>query len=602
MLKAFNLLISFKRFTTFTQAKKMNSKATIVVKPTQSGKTFTMLTKIVDLFRENEETSTRRIQLIFVDNNLLLANQTASRVRDCEWFENDENEYLMFSSNSKTAKAGDIIRNILSPFRDRQVHNIIMCANIYRFRDTIEIIGCTSGIEYDIWIDESDKTFSSANHTTLMKTFCDTPNVKSVTLLTATPSKNLKQFKDGIPIYAMENTTIQDVYSGWRDSNICHHDIDIPDSVSYARSVIDKYSDCFKGEVRCFIPADFYVETHESMASMLREKGFTVLIINGSTCDITFKLGKKEFRRPVLELLAGLNPSKYSISIGLNNISAAEWIGDIYSEFVSGPFAITGNLCINRGTTLSSSKMFINRAIMPPKQPKTKATKEITMTQLYQLAGRICGNTQEYTQWESPLVFCTSLFDSCIQTMETRARRLAEVAFNNNTSIVTSSDYETSAVAPLTASEKKQQIKDNDLVLRGTVPEVLQLTEDELQTLIKLTDGTRESYLIGVIRRLNPNLFKKMEFHMCQSISHVGATIYKDTSLTLEEQLAKIQETDGYRKHIEGPINRNKNNLPWKAAIPKEKNNDDLWVAYIDSIYNRVIISVWNGESIFTLP
>ena len=581
----------------------MNSKATIVVKPTQSGKTFTMLTKIVDLFRENEETSIRRIQLIFVDNNLLLANQTASRVRDCEWFKNDQNEYLKFSSNSRTSTAGDVIRHILSPFRDRQVHNIIMCANNYRFRDTIEIIGCTSGIEYDIWIDESDKTFSSANHTVLMKTFCDMQNVKSVTLLTATPSKNLKQFKEGIPIYAMENTTIQNVYSGWKDSTICHHDIDIPDAVSYARSVLERFSECFKGDVRCFIPADFYVETHESMASMLCEKGFTVLIINGTSCDIISRLGKKISRRPVLEILAGLKPHKYSISIGLDNISASEWIGDIYdSEFIHGPFAITGNLCINRGTTLSSPKMFINRAIMPPKQPKTKATKEITMTQLYQLAGRICGNTQEYAQWESPLVFCTSLFDSCIQTMETRAKRLAEVAFNNNTTIVTASDYETSATAPLTASEKRQQIKDNDLALRGTVPEVLQLTEEETQRLVKLTGGTRESYLIGIITRLNPKLFKQLEFHNCQSISHVGATIYEDTSLTLEEQLTKIQETDGYRKHIEGPINRNKNNLPWKAAIPKEKDNDDLWVAYIDSIYNRVIISVWNGETIFTLP
>lgn len=582
MLKAFNLLISFKRFTTFTQAKKMNSKATIVVKPTQSGKTFTMLTKIVDLFRENEETSTRRIQLIFVDNNLLLANQTASRVRDCEWFENDQNEYLMFSSNSRTAKAGDIIRHILSPFRDRQVHNIIMCANIYRFRDTIEIIGCTSGIEYDIWIDESDKTFSSANHTTLMKTFCDMPNVKSITLLTATPSKNLKQFKDGIPIYAMESTTL-DIYTSWSDSTICHHDIDLNDAVSYARSVLDRFPENFKGNVKCFIPADFYVETHETMASMLIDRGFTVLIINGSTCAITYKLGRNIIRYDVLYILKGLNPVKYAD--GLDNIPASDWIADIYTD-ISGPFAITGNLCINRGTTLSSSKMCINRAIMPPKQPKNKNDKEVSMTRMYQLAGRICGNTMEFSDWQAPIVFCTSVFDTCIQIMETRAKRLAEVAFENGKNIVNSDDYETIAEAPKTKAELNKEAELADMELRGTVPTILDIHPDNYKLLTerigssnhyKLSSTTRQAIILGELHRQFPIIHKDILKCICKRIIVPGTE-------------------DTINRLIEIPLIKNANGIKWKAVIDKTDCENNVWAAFIDPNQPRVVICAYFGR------
>jgi hypothetical protein len=577
----------------------MNTKAQIVVKPTQSGKTFTMLTKIVDLFKENEESETRRIQLIFVDNNLLLANQTANRVRDCEWFENDQNEYLMFSSNSRTSKAGDVNLQIQNPDRVREIHNIIMCANNYRFNDAKMIIKCNRDIEFDIWIDESDKTFSSSSHTKLMSEFCAMNNVKTITLLTATPSTNLKQFKEGIPIYAMENTIIQDVYSGWKDATICHHDIDLCDSVSYARSVLDRFPECFKGDVRCFIPADFYVETHEAMTHMLIERGFTVLIINGTTCDLVFKLGRQIVRRHVLEYLQGFNLHKYAN--GLDDIPASEWIGDIYVDFVSGPFAITGNMCINRGTTLSSSKMLVNRAIMPPKQPKSKTEKEVSMTRMYQLAGRVCGNTMEFETWQPPLIFCTTVFDSCIKVMENRAKRLAEVAFETGQSTVTADDYETIESAPLTTAEKKQMIKDNDMELRGTVPEVLHVTEEEIKKLIHHNTSQRVSNLLGLISKYNPRLHNSINLtHECQSISHVGGSNYG--KLSDSEFIDKTMDSDGWKKHIESPINKNKNNIKWKAAIPKNKDNDDLWVAYIDSIYNRIIISVWNGDSIFQLP
>jgi hypothetical protein len=76
-----------------------------------------------------------------VDNNLILANQTASRVSGFEWFEDEENEYLMFSSKSKPSdSAAKIYWEMTNPSRERPVSNIIMCANNARFKDTEALI------------------------------------------------------------------------------------------------------------------------------------------------------------------------------------------------------------------------------------------------------------------------------------------------------------------------------------------------------------------------------------------------------------------------------------------------------------------------------
>jgi hypothetical protein len=562
----------------------MNAKAQIVVKPTQSGKTFTMLTKIVDLFKENEESETRRIQLIFVDNSLLQASQLASRVRDCEWFENDQNEYLMFSSNSRTSNLSAIMGEIAFPRNGRQVHNIIMCANNYRFKDAIEIINRANTINFDIWIDESDKTFASTNHTIIMNTLCGMNNVKNITLLTATPCANLRQFYSGIRIYAMENTTIEGVYTSWNESIICHHDHDCIDAVNYARSVLNRFSKCFEGDVKCFIPADFYVETHEAMAYMLIERRFTVLIINGSTCVLTYKLGKQIVRCDALKLLRELNADKYAN--GLDDISPAEWIGDIYADFVSGPFAITGNLCINRGTTLSSAKMCINRAIMPPKQPKSGNQKEFNMASMYQLAGRICGNTMEFKDWQPPMVFCTSIFDSCIKVMEDRAKRLAEVCYENGQTIVTAEDYETIAGAPKTNAEKDREARQAEMELRGTVPTILHIDDELHNQLIKrhgdstrfeLSELQRRQIILNELSKQNTE--KRKEIMTCK---FAGMIVPRQ-----EETINRL---------IDIPIQRNTNNIKWKAWLSAEHCKDNVWAAFVHPTDPIVVICAYFGR------
>lgn len=563
----------------------MYDKATIIVKPTQSGKTFQMLLGIVSFFKAAVAAEVRRIQLIFVDNNLILANQTAARVGGCEWFEDGENEYLMFSSKSKTSDAAKIECEITDPFREQKVSNIIMCANNARFKDTETIIARLAinfpTILFDLWIDESDKAFSSPKHTALMNRLCSLSNVASVTLLTATPGANLRQFGE-INVIPMENSINIETYSSWEKAQIIQIESETSNTIEYAASVIDSHPDAFQIGTRSFIPADTYIDTHEEMSSMLVKRGFAVLVINGTGCDIRFKYGKKRpkfVRQGVAATLHGYFGQKYAN--GLSDIQASEWIADIYEslELSSFPFAITGNLCIGRGTTLSSPKMFINRAILPPKGPKNRSSKELNLARMYQLAGRVTGNTMEFAVWEPPMVFCTPMFDECIKTMETRAKRLSEVAYDSGNTAVNTEIYETIAKAPMTASEVKQKIKDEELELKGTVPTILTLTSQEITDLLKKTGKEKEEYLYGVIMRYNLDLWMEIISHTCIKISQPG----------------KDHSEEARNKYIDAPISKAINGIKWKVDISQAHNENDVWLAYVDSVGNRVIVSVWNG-------
>lgn len=569
----------------------MNNKSTIIVKPTQSGKTFKMLLGILSFFRATQD-GVRRIQLIFVDNNLLLANQTATRVSGCEWFEDDENEYLMFSSKSKTSDVAKIYWEMTNTTRERQVSNIIMCANNARFKDTEELITQVASrnpnILFDLWIDESDKTFAQPKHTALMHKLCAMTNVMSVTLLTATPGSNLRQFGE-INIVPMENTIVHESYSSWGNATINTIEASSTDTVEYAREVIESHPDLFTSGVRCFIPGDIFIETHEEMATMLIKKGFAVLIINGGSCDITFMFGKKKsrvlVRQNVASTLCGINPDKYKS--GLNDVQASEWIADIYEALMlsSFPFAITGNLCIGRGTTLSSPKMFINRAILPPKGPRNRSEKELTLARMYQLAGRINGNTKEFSSWEPPVVFCTPMFDECIRTMETRAKRLAEVAYDTGNLVVNQSAYESIADAPLTSGEIKQKLKEEELELKGSIPYVLDVTTDDISNILGSLGTSRQDLLLGVIARLNIDLWLEICALKCIKISQAG----RDGS------------EEARKKYIDAPVNKAANGIKWKVDIDQENNNKDVWLAFLDAEENRVIVSVWYGSRLRSL-
>jgi hypothetical protein len=285
-------------------------------------------------------------------------------------------------------------------------------------------------------------------------------------------------------------------------------------------------------------------------------------------------------RQCVTATICGFNPEKYKN--GLNDIQASEWIADIYEALMlsSFPFAITGNLCIGRGTTLSSPKMCISRAILPPKEPKNRSSKELSLARMYQLAGRINGNTKEFASWEPPIVFCTPMFDECIKTMETRAKRLAEVAHHSGNTVVNQEAYETIADAPMTAGEVKQKLKDEELELKGSIPVVIGVEDNDINLVLKATGESRRDTLLGIIARIDLDLWFEICTFTCIKISQAG----RDGS------------EDARKKYIDAPVNKAANGIKWKVDVDQANNDKNVWLAFLDAEEKRVIVSVWYGS------
>jgi hypothetical protein len=165
--------------------------------------------------------------------------------------------------------------------------------------------------------------------------------------------------------------------------------------------------------------------------------------------------------------------------------------------------------------------------------------------------------------------------------METRAKRLAEVAFDTGDAMVTTEIYENIAEAPMTVSEVKQKIKEEELELKGSVPVVLNLSEEEISSLIEKQGAERKDCLTGIMARLNMDLWLEILTYECLKVSEAG----KDSE-------------DARKKYIDAPVSKAANGIKWKVDISQEKNEKDVWLAFIDAKDKRVIISVWNGTKL----
>jgi hypothetical protein len=213
------------------------------------------------------------------------------------------------------------------------------------------------------------------------------------------------------------------------------------------------------------------------------------------------------------------------------------------------------------------------------------------MASMYQLAGRICGNTMEFSDWQTPIVFCTTAFDGYIQVMETRAKRLAEVCYENGQTIVTAEDYETIAGAPKTAREISKELEQASMELRGTVPTILKIDNELHANLIErqgdstrfeLSEYRRKTLILEELERQYPE--KRRELMTC-----------KFAGMVVPRQEATINRL------IDIPIQRNANNIKWKAWLSTEACKDNVWAAFIDPEHPVIIICAYFGRRIMLI-
>ena len=116
--------------------------------------------------------------------------------------------------------------------------------------------------------------------------------------------------------------------------------------------------------------------------------------------------------------------------------------------------------------------------------------------------------------------------------------------------------------------------------MKGSVPEIIQITENEVNQLLNLRGTDKKDYLLGIITRLNPFLREEL-------------SVFENIKIT---QPGKENSENSRQKYIDAPVNKSANRIKWKVDIPKEANNKDVWLAFIDATDKRVIISIWYGS------
>lgn len=395
----------------------------IIVKPCQSGKTFTKLTEIKRLISVEEE-GNRAIHLIFTDNSILQTIQLKERITpflvdgEGEDFI-EEKKFVVIAFSSKSSRCSK--PEALVPFLKKDKTKIIIsCANRTRFNDMDILINTLESCRFYIWIDEADKSISN-QFSVMINEWLKLEQVKKMTFITATPEELLKVYGD-IEMIPLRQAYDRELYHRFIDSDIRivelqkaekSDDGEEDDSdavvnskaVQYARQILSEAGGA-ENESKWFIPANHRMDTHDEMAMMLLEEfGFTVVVVNGN--------GKLLYL-PMMD-----EPVKIDEIIDTSS-EVSKWLAKLFMEFVpsSTPFALTGKLCLGRGITLSSPDLIFTHAIFPPVLTGRSSS--------YQLAGRMSGNMKEWEGYVPPVIYCTMKFYQCIVAMEEAAIKLTE--------------------------------------------------------------------------------------------------------------------------------------------------------------------------------
>lgn len=270
---------------------------------------------------------------------------------------------------------------------------VIHCSNKTQLINVSETITLFQNGNYKmnfrIFVDEADKTLSFFEP--YYNKWCKTPNVKNITLVTATPSKILQMYK---------NINILKINS--HDENLYHWFLDCEfvllqtEDLDYSHLLYKKYilqylnykGDLLKGDFY-FIPASKEIHTHTKIKNIMFENNFdAVIIINGNR--IQFYNSKN--------LCCKIETEK----------SLSQIIEEIFQEYSLHDklVGLTGHICINRGITINSEKVQITHVIA--QEVLNNSDDE------YKQYGRICGNIKKFSNYRITKIYCGEHFKNNI--------------------------------------------------------------------------------------------------------------------------------------------------------------------------------------------
>jgi len=392
-----------------------------IVKPAQSGKTREVIHEILKDMEEN----TQHIHLVISSNNILLMEQSTSRMnKELIIHKGTANErhILATSWDSKTNKCSReaLAKKCLSG----KIELIGACGNGMRMAHVIMLINTLSNQNFKgkikLWIDEADRVINIWWRYAMY--LSKTDMIETVVLITATYQKIANNFcRNGIPlrIKPLRETYNKETYFGCEDCNAVLHDND-GTSVYYTEYLFGLYPEMTEPGVKAFIPADIKVVSHNMMADMLFQRGFAVFLLNGDS--------------KVLRLPDGKTHEIVNFRTGNEEVGLT--MRRMYNTFEchNYPVAVTGFLCIGRGLTFQSPGFVFDYGVI--------STRGCNRSELYQIAGRVAGNIRQYPDFKPTKLYTSkNVYDKILEE-EQIAKNLGYIAYENGTEIITQLDVQ----------------------------------------------------------------------------------------------------------------------------------------------------------------
>jgi len=393
------------------------NKFLFVFKPCQSGKTLLMIENIKNLDNVFGQDDVNKLFIVFCDNSLLQTEQLKTRI------EKENLDSCIISSKSEISNHKECYYEI----KKNNKKIIICCANNTQINNMNLLIDGLKDDKYHIYIyiDEVDKTFSGKPFKNIIK-WQENQIIKKITMITASPDPILKIFNKkypnkSIPFLSLELSYDRDKYHKIDDSNITY----ISDENFCLEYIIDEYN--FNNQSILFCPGQIKRKSHYNIQEILCKKGFNVLVINSDGCNIYYH------NTDHIELS---NNDKF---INNKQVEMSKWLAKIhYNEkynLKNNKFAITGNLSIGRGITISSPELMITDAIIPVDIINSN------LSSGYQLIGRLCGNMKMWDNYKKPNLYGSQKVLSNLIDYQNKVIDLVENAYIYNKDVVNLSDF-----------------------------------------------------------------------------------------------------------------------------------------------------------------
>jgi hypothetical protein len=517
------------------------SKLQCMYLPAQSGKTGKMNDCIIINKRASELYGEGDLNFIITSNNIVLAEQTTTRVGSALHTKFEHDEVYSWHTGKNERSTGELYGYILDG-----LETITLCANGPRLKHMVDLIKRLEASHHftkkiNIWIDEADSSIGKWNKYEWVTAL---PSIQMITLVSATFDAIFKAY--GKIFVLGYETTHPECYRCFKDCIPVEVNV-VGTPVDYVNHIVTTYGLAVPG-TRAFVPGGTTQASHDEIALCLKEHGFVIVIINGSRKEI-------------------LIPGKPSIDLHpyISETEINSTLARLYHEnhWEQHPFAITGHYCIGRGVTFqclpseSHKGLLFTHGIIYPVTNACAA---------YQLMARLFGNIGGHPEFMACTVYSTQSMFSKIAKKETVAIHLAKMIYERM------SDMWVNGLA--VGAEEVREITDKDARCK-TVPVVIGLMDEWIVEFAASNPKRKRDMIKQVILEKNTSLSEELDRYEFGQVT--------------------IPTTDNsYKKHITNLLAHVAKGS--KTSIDMKDNKDRNVVnVYVDRPNKQMIVLRWKG-------